>query len=40
MKIEIHVEKSCAWCDVNGTFIYGKDEVEVRKVLNNLIRMQ
>lgn len=36
MKIKIHVEKNCAWCDVNGTFIYGKTVDEVQFVLDKL----
>ena len=36
MKIEIHEEKNCAWCELNGTFIYGKNVGEVRTVLDNL----
>ena len=34
MKIEIHAEKNCAWCEINGMFIYGKNEAELRNMLD------
>lgn len=34
MKIIIHENKECAWCEANGNFIYGKNRVEVENALN------
>ena len=38
MKIEIHAEKNCAWCEINGMFIYGKSEAELHNVLDTLAK--
>lgn len=39
MKVEIHVEKDHAWCELYGQFIYGKNEAEVRSVLDQLSKI-
>lgn len=34
MKVEIHKEANCAWAEVNGQFIYGKDVHDVELALD------
>ena len=34
MKVLIHEEKNCAWCEVDGNYIYGNNVDEVCKALD------
>ena len=35
MKVLIHEEKNCAWCEVGGNYIYGNNVDEVCKALDS-----
>ena len=35
MKIEIHEMKDHVWCEVQGTYIYGKNREELTNALNS-----
>jgi len=39
-KIQIHEDKNCAWCEVNGRFIYGKNVEEVRHWLDENVKKE
>lgn len=34
IKIEIHSEKDYSWCEVNGHFLFGRNEDEIRETLD------
>lgn len=34
VKVDIYQTSSCAWCEIDGRFIYGKDAKELQQTLD------
>ena len=36
VKVEIHQDGKCAWCEIDGNFIYAKNADELKQTLDEM----